>query len=267
MQRCLVALAVAVALVACLPACGGGDHDDDGLTIVASFFPLAELARAVAPDATVHDLMPAGVEPHDHEPGARDIDRIEDADLVLYLGGGFQPAVERAARRARKKLDLADGAEDPHVWLDPSRMTAMLDRVAGALGRPVPRELEAQLADLDNSYRTRLAGCRTRTLVTTHDAFGHLARRYDLDQQSLTGRTPDAEPDPKRVAQLLDLIKARGVTTVFTEGTDEAKSAEALAREAGVKTAVLRTLEQPVAGGYVAGMRANLDALAQGLQC
>lgn len=261
---------LALVMFVLLAACGGGDdeaRDDGAPTVVASFFPLAELARAVAPDATVHDLTPPGVEPHDHEPSARDIDRIEDADLVVYLGGDFQPAVERAARRAQKKLDLAEGADDPHVWLDPSRMVTMLDRVAGALGRPIPRDYEAELVDLDNQYRTRLAGCRTRTLVTTHDAFGHLARRYNLDQEPLTGLTPDAEPDPKRVAELLDLVKRQRVTTVFTEGADDAKSAESLAREAGVKTAVLRTLEQPVEGGYLAGMRANLDALVQGLGC
>lgn len=259
-------LVLLVLLAGCRGGEGGARHDDR-LTIVASFFPLAELARAVAPEATVHDLTPAGVEPHDREPSARDIDRIEDADLVLYLGGDFQPAVERAARRAAKALDLRHGDDDPHVWLDPARMAAMLDEVAGALGRPIPRDYETQLADLDGQYRSRLASCRTRTLVSTHDAFGHLARRYGLEVESLTGRTPDAEPDPKRVARLLDVVKARGIGTVFTEGTDDAKSAESLAREAGVRTAVLRTLEQPVDGGYVAGMRANLDALAEGLRC
>lgn len=263
-RRLAVVLAPLLAVAGCTGSKAG---HDDRLTIVASFFPLAELARAVAPEATVHDLTPAGVEPHDREPSARDVDRIEDADLVLYLGGDFQPAVERAARRAHKALDLRHGEDDPHVWLDPSRMMGMLDEVAGALGRPVPRDYESALAELDSQYRSRLASCRTRTLVSTHDAFGHLARRYGLETESLTGRTPEAEPDPKRVARLLDLVRSRAISTVFTEGTDDAKSGEALAREAGVRAAVLRTMEQPVEGGYLAGMRRNLDALAEGLQC
>ena len=269
MRRLAVALAVLVLVGACGDGSNGGD--DGKATVVASFFPLAELARAVGgAEAVVHDLTPPGVEPHDYEPSTRDIDRIEDADVVLYLGNGFQPAIERAAGRAQEAVDMlasvqADG--DPHVWLDPTTMLALVDVVARAVGVDHAADFRQALRDLDGEYRRRLATCKSRVLVTTHDAFGHLARRYDLEQQPLTGLTPDAEPDPKRLAELADLVRARGVTTVFSEGTDEAKAAEALAREAGVRTAVLSTLELPVDGGYVAGMRRNLDALAEALQC
>jgi zinc transport system substrate-binding protein len=270
MRRIVLVLVLVVGVL--LAACGAGETGDGAkVTVVASFFPLAELARAVGgPDVVVHDLTPAGVEPHDYEPSTRDIDRIEDADVVLYVGGGFQPAIERAAGRAQEAVDVlasvqADG--DPHVWLDPAAMLVLVDVAARAVGIDHADELRQALHDLDAEYRRRLAPCRSRVLVTTHEAFGHLARRYNLEQQALTGLTPDAEPDPKRLAALADLVRARGVTTVFTEGTDEAKGAEALAREAGVRTAVLSTLEMPVEGGYVAGMRRNLDTLTQALQC
>ncbi|HVF75843.1 MAG TPA: metal ABC transporter substrate-binding protein [Acidimicrobiales bacterium] len=263
---------IVLAVLVVFAACGDNRGNDDGRpTVVASFFPLAELARAVGgADVVVHDLTPPGVESHDYEPSTRDIDRIEDADVVLYLGGGFQPAIERTAGRAQKAVDLlasarADG--DPHLWLDPTAMVAWVDVVARAVGVDHAGDFRRALRDLDDEYRRRLAPCRSRVIVTTHDAFGHLARRYNLEQQPLTGITPDAEPDPKRLAELADLVRARGVTTVFTEGTDDAKAAEALAREAGVRTAVLSTLEQPVDGGYIAGMRRNLDTLTQALQC
>ncbi len=260
---------IAVALLVVLAACGGDAADDGGKpTVVASFFPLAEVARAVGgPDVTVHDLTPPGVEPHDYEPSTRDIDRIEDADVVVYLGGGFQPAIERAARRAQKAVDLLHDTDDPHVWLDPVTMLAMVDEVAKALEADHAVAFRDALRSLDADYRSRLGTCRSRLLVTTHDAFGHLARRYNLEQHSLTGISPDAEPDPKRLAALTDLVRARGVTTVFTEGTDDTEAAAALAREAGVRTAVLPTLEQPVDGGYIEGMRRNLQTLASGLGC
>lgn len=260
-------------LVVLLGACTSGDADDGRTTVVASFFPLAELARAAGgPDVVVHDLTPPGVESHDYEPSTRDIDRIEDADLVVYLGDGFQPAIQRATRRAQQSLDALDHVRDrrsgdPHVWLDPTVMAELADVVAARLERPSPAAYKQQLLDLDAEYRRRLMPCRGRVLVTTHDAFGYLAHRYGLEPQPLTGLTPDAEPDPKRLAELADLVRARGVTTVFTEGTDEARAAESLAREAGVGTAVLRTLEMPTEDGYLGGMRANLDALARGLGC
>lgn len=285
-RRPALLLIVALAVTGTSCSSDGGSGAGDGrIRVVASFFPLAELARGIGgPDVEVTDLTPAGVEPHDLEPSSREVDAIEDADVVLYVGGGFQPGVERAVARARggRHVDLAKGLpgaipDDPHVWLDPGMALELADRVHRALSdahEPKRDELRsryesyrARLEQLMVAYRTRLRTCDRRILVTTHDAFGYLARGYELEQHPLTGLTPDAEPDPKRLAQLADLVRARGVTTVFTEGAGSSKSAEALAREAGVGTAVLHTLETPTEGGYLGGMQANLDALATGMGC
>ena len=97
--------------------CGGsGDADD---TLVAAFHPLAYAMRQVAPaDADVVDLTPPGAEPHDLELSAREVERLRDAELVVYAGGGFQPAVEDAvsSRDGRSldvlgEVDLLDGGE------------------------------------------------------------------------------------------------------------------------------------------------------------
>ena len=100
MSRNRAALAaVCAALVATVvAACGDGRPGGgagDGLEVVGGFYPLAEGARRVGGEAVdVDDLTPAGAEPHDIELSPDQVDRLEDADLVLYLGGGFQPAVE-----------------------------------------------------------------------------------------------------------------------------------------------------------------------------
>ncbi|MDQ3757302.1 MAG: metal ABC transporter substrate-binding protein [Actinomycetota bacterium] len=271
-------LRITFVLLALSAACGGGDAGDDRLSVVASFFPLAEVARAVgADDVRVDDLTPVDAEPHDFEPGPDDIDRIEDANVLLYLGGGFQPAVERAAKRsdAQRVELLKEG--DPHVWLDPVAMQGIARRVAEAMAVADPEHAEAhrrrgselatRLGTLHDEYVARLRQCDRRVMVTTHDAFSRLAARYDLRQEALTGTAPEAEPDPRRVAAVLDVIDRDGVTTVFTEGTDDTRAAQALAREAGVRTAVLPTLERPTPGGYLEGMRANLGVLADALGC
>lgn len=241
--------------------------------MVAAFFPLAELARAVGgAEVDVHDLTPSGVEPHDLELSSKEVDRIQDADVVLYLGGDFQPGIEQAVARADgRRVDLLPpGTRDAHVWLDPVAMAGFVDEVVEALGPEHQGRGDAykrQLEQLDGEYRARLAPCERRVLVTTHEAFGHLARRYGLTQEALTGLTPEAEPDPQRLAELADFVKAKGVTTVFTEGSEESASAEALAREAGVKTAVLHTLEFDEGKSYIEAMQANLSTLVEALGC
>jgi len=123
----LATLSCSGALVACDAPSGEGKTK-----VVAAFYPLAWAARQVGGDAvTVEDLTPKGAEPHDLQLTARQRLAIEDADLVLVLGKGFQPEVERAARDAHGRVvDLLDGIDllpsteadlkaDPHVWLDP----------------------------------------------------------------------------------------------------------------------------------------------------
>lgn len=261
-------------------ACGGGEADDGRLSVVAAFFPAAELARAVGGEhVTVTDLTPPNAEPHELEPDSDAVEAIEDADVVVYVGDGFQPAVERALHRSdSRRLDMLSPLKgDPHAWLDPLHMDGVVTRLYFAFSAAAPEHAFAferraaafskELLKLDEEYRTRLQRCDRRIIVTAHDAFGHLAGRYGLRQEPLTGASPEAEPDPRRQAELLDLIRRDGVTTVFTEDGEEGRATEALAREAGVRTAVLHTLEQRVQGGYLAGMRANLDAIATALGC
>jgi zinc transport system substrate-binding protein len=281
------------AVVALLAGCGGGGSGSGGagdgrLSVVASFYPLVDAVRGVGGDRVdVTNLTPAGVEPHDIELSPRQLDRVAGADLVLYLGGGFQPAVEDAVRRARHPVDLRAGlapgelsGSDPHVWLDPELFREVVDGIHAAVGEADPAGADGygaraddyrhRLDALDAEFRTGLADCDRRTIVATHEAFGYLARRYGLEQLAISGLSPDAEPDPRHLAELTDLVRSRGVTTIFTEELVSPRVAETLAREAGVATAVLHTIEgvaKDSRDDYFSLMRANLATLRTALGC
>ena len=271
-----------------LAGCGGGDGTGGGgrVSVVASFYPLVDATRGVGgADVDVTNLTPVGVEPHDIELNPRQIDRITAADLVLYLGGGFQPAVEDAVRVAPKAVDLRSGLADavpgdPHVWLDPVLFEQVVNGIEAALVEVDPTgaggdharadDYRRRLDQLDADYRTGLADCDQHTLVTNHEAFGYLARRYGLEEVGISGLSPDAEPDPRHLAELSDLVRTRGVTTIFTEELVSPKVAETLAREAGVKTAVLNTIEgvaNEATADYFSLMRDNLATLRTALGC
>lgn len=265
-----------------LAACSTDDGSDDGgrTTVSASFFPLAEAARQVGGDAVdVTDLTPPGVEPHDIELSADEVADVEDADVVVVLGAGFQPAVEEVADRrdGDTVVVLREAEADPHVWLDPTEMQQIVDAVAAALADADPgnasrygeaaAQYDAELATLDAEFEAGLADCDRDLLVTAHEAFGALAERYGLRQEGVTGVSPDQEPDPRRLDELADLVEQEGVTTVFTEVLVSPAVAETLAREVGVETAVLDPLESGAPGDYVPVMRANLATLRTALGC
>ena len=110
-------------------------------------------------------------------------------------------------------------------------------------------------------------------MVTNHAAFGYLADEYGLTQEAIAGLAPDAEPSAQRLAELKDLVEQQGVTTIFTEDLVSPKVAQTLAEEAGVRTAVLHTIEgltdDEVAAGadYGSQMRDNLSTLRAALGC
>jgi zinc transport system substrate-binding protein len=264
-------LAGSIALAGCGGAGGGG-----GPTVVAAFYPLAWAAGEVAGDRyRVVDLTPPGAEPHDVELSPRDVKLIRDADLVVYAGGGFQPAVEDAvADRGGPSLDVLEGDRDPHVWLDPVRFASTARALGEALDRPASgRRLAKAIEDLGREYEEGLRACERRTLVSSHAAFAHLAARYRLNARSLAGTSPEAEPGPRELERLVDGVRAAGVTTVFTEPLVSDRLAETVAREAGVDVATLDPIEglseERVEAGedYLTVMRENLAALRDALGC
>lgn len=273
---------VALLALPSIAGCSEGPADDGRPMVVAAFYPLAWVAEQVAgAGVDVTDLTPEGAEPHDLELTPRDVQHVRDADLVLYLGG-FQPALDDALEGRRgtsvdllagRELQTDDGA-DPHVWLDPRAFAGIAEQIAAAIGPGASADdLVSRLQRLDRSFEQGLADCRRREIVTSHAAFGHLARRYGLEQIPLTGLEPESEPGPRDLQRLVDQVEESGATTVFFEPLVSPKLAETVAREAGVRTAVLDPLEgltgeQAAAGeDYVTVMEENLRVLTRALRC
>jgi zinc transport system substrate-binding protein len=254
--------------------------------VVASFYPIAWAVQQVGGNrVSVTNLTPAGAEPHDLELTPDQIDEVLDAKVVFELGRGFQPAVEDAAAQRDGPTEqlLPRGTKDPHIWLDPVRMAAIVRTVQRKLTKTDPKGRAAyahnadrvvgELDALDVRFRDGLAHCDRNIVVTAHEAFGQLARRYGLRQEGVAGLSPDAEPDAERIGQLTDLVKRLGVTTIFTEELVSPRIADTLAREAGVTTETMNPLEgltdRELRRGddYLSVMNTNLTKLQAALGC
>ena len=293
---------LAVMLMAALPACTetGSSASEPDVSIAASFYPLAYAAEQVGGACVqVTNLTPPGTEPHDLELTPDDVESIATADLVVYLGGGFQPAVQDAIDEAQgatldllAEVDTASAppeeaderlAVDPHVWLDPGLFATAIPPLVDAMESAAPdaacdfrangAALIEELDGLDAEFVAGLADCEGTTLVTSHAAFGYLAAAYGLTQAAISGLAPDTEPSPDRIADLVDLVHRDGVTTVFSEALVSPEVAQTLADEAGVQVEVLDTLEgltpdeEDAGQDYGSVMRRNLETLRGGLDC
>jgi zinc transport system substrate-binding protein len=272
----IVRIVLVLVIVAALAGCGSGSGSKR--TVVAAFYPLAFAAEKIGgPSFDVHNLTPPGAEPHDLELTPREVARIQQAGVVLYLSHGFQPAVSKAVADAHgTRIDVLAGlplhGNDPHVWLDPVLFARIARRVGSALHRSSAR-LSADLQQLDRDYSAGLRDCKRHEIVTSHEAFGYLAARYDLKQVAITGVTPEAEPTPQQLAHVIQVVRRTHATTVFFETLVSPRLADTVAREVGARTAVLDPIEgltpdeQKRGEDYLSLMRQNLTALRKALGC
>lgn len=280
---------IVVALSLMSGACARPPVGNDGPTapsVVAAIYPLEFAAAQVGGEAArVEVLTPPGAEPHDMELTPGQVRSLQEADLIVYVGQGFQPAVEQAVAGLPTAFEVmsflsaegfllragegheedhgqedpeeegTDEAVDPHVWLNPDLL--------GAIAMEIGERLAAIRADEAAAYRSRaedlaerlealqreseegLSECERGEIVTSHAAFGYLADTVGLVQVGITGLSPESEPTPGRLAEVARLAREHGVTTIFFERLVSPRIAEALAREIGVETAVLDPLESP----------------------
>ena len=284
----------------------GGDR----LSVVASFYPLEWLSRQVAGDlAAVTSLTPPGAEPHDYELTPGDVAAVSEADVVVYLDA-LQPSVDAAveAQGGDRGFDAAGSADldlvfaagedhehdegeehaeeegavtDPHFWHDPMRMAAVGDALAEQLGRADEGNaatytanaaaLRTELETLDDEFRTGLATCASRDIVTSHSAFGYLAEAFDLHQVGISGLAPDEEPAPSALTDATAFVREHGVSTIYFETLVSPAVAETVARETGAQTRQLDPIEgltdASQGDDYLEIMRSNLASLEAGQQC
>lgn len=276
-----------------------GAQQEHKLQVTASFYPLYYFASVVGGiHAQVQNITPAGAEPHDLEPTSQDIARIEKGDLLILNGGleawgdkirdevkGTKVRVVIAGEGLLTQQVVEEGktAQDPHVWLSPPLAKREVERILQGFRAADPansdyydgqaKGLEAQLDQLDAAYRTGLANCRQKDIVTSHAAFGYLASAYGLNQVAIAGLSPDAEPSAREMADIANLAREKQIKYIFFESLVSPKLSETIADEIGAQALVLDPIEgltgEQIRQGktYFTVMQENLANLQTALEC
>jgi manganese/zinc/iron transport system substrate-binding protein len=267
---------------------------------------ITDLARRIGGDRVrVTGLMGPGVDPHLYKASAGDVKTLAEADLVLYGGLELEGKMgDVFARLAEHRPTLAvtqdfprdqllaepgfPGRYDPHVWFDVSLWERAAHTVAAELERLDPahageyrrnaRDYVRELRELDAYAKRRLAEIppRSRVLVTSHDAFRYLGRRYGLEVVAIQGVSTATEATTADVERVARVIAERHVRSVFVESSVPPQTIEAVlasAERQGQQAAIGRELFSDAAGDegtpegtYIGMVRHNIDAIAEGLR-
>lgn len=266
------------------------------------------VARIGGDRVSVRALMGPGVDPHLYKASAGDVSALRDADIIFYGGLFLEAKMEEVFREIGESRPVyavtesmprerllaapvdasAEEEYDPHVWFDPTlwRYAALtvrdrltdVDPAGAATYSRNTLEFLADLERLDRESRRSLAAIPEgrRVLVTSHDAFRYLGRRYDVEVAAIQGLSTAAEATTEDIERIAALIAERGVKAVFIESSVPRQTVEAVlasARDKGQDAVVGGELYSDAAGeagtpeGTYQGMfESNVDKLAGGLR-
>jgi zinc/manganese transport system substrate-binding protein len=267
-------------------------------TIVATYSILGSAVKDLVGDSfDVAVSIPDGLDPHEWEPSAKDIEAINKAALVVENGLGLEEGMQRALGEARRSGvrfftasdhvvvrtvgkgegipsgvdgvaagDQAIGAEDPHLWTDPVTMQAIVDALADELKADFNVDLSKRRADIDGRFLALDAEISAavekipepkRVLVTGHESMGYFAERYGfkLVGAVVPSLSSQAESSASELSALKKLVLKNHVSVIFTELSENAKVAEAVAKETKAKSVPLMTHSLPEGGDYFAFAR------------
>lgn len=260
--------------------------------VVATFYPHTEFAQNVGGEhVEVKNTTPAGSEPHDYEPTPPDIASVYTAQLFISNGAGVDSWADNIEADLESKgvvvLRVADSVatleNDPHFWLDPVLVQKEIDLIATALIKVDSEHAaiyvqnrdayKAQLAALDQEYKMGLANCKLHEIITSHNAFNYLAKQYGFSTIYILGLSPEDDPSPKTMAEVVKIAKEKKIKHVFFETLVSPKLSETIAREIGAQTLELNPIEglsiAEIAQGknYISIMKSNLSNLKIALEC
>jgi manganese/iron transport system substrate-binding protein len=273
-----------------------------GPKVVATTTVLCDLTRQIA--ATTIDLIcpiPSGSDPHIYEPKPGDRKAIEEAKLVLYGGYNFEPSLIKiihSTSTAAPKIAVGEVAvsnpqtlkedgkteADPHVWHNARNGIRMIETIQSELAKVAPENtalyaknaqtITKEIAQIDTWIKVQVATIppASRKLVTTHDALGYYAKAYSIPLEgALEGVSTDAKPTARRIADLVRIIQATRVPTIFAELTINPQLIKIVAKDAKVKVSDRELftdgLGEPGREGatYQKMLIANTQAIVEGL--
>ena len=287
-------------IILAIPGCGGKDSKNNSgkIKAVSSITIINDVVKNIGGDKVeAVSICDVGIDPHTYKPKPNDPRTVASSDIVFINGFGLEHWIEEMVHNAGGEkqvvkvteglIPLTDekgfGDPDPHAWFNIQNVKRYSLNIANAL-MEADRENEKYYRDNLNSYIRKLDSLdmwvkaeiskipqEKRVLITSHDAFRYFGMAYGLEVKGLQGISTEAKVQTEDVKNLIDLIKARGLSSVFIETSVNPKLLEEISKETGAT--VGGTLfsdsvgdEDTVEGTYVGAVTHNVNTIVNALK-
>ncbi len=229
------------------------------LNVVATTTMLRDLVTQIGGEKVkAVGLMGPGIDPHLYKASAGDVNKMQEADLIVYNGMHLEGKMGEIFKNLRdkdkevvavgesideKKLLASsdyEGSYDPHIWFDLKLWMEATNVVADAFIKIDSDNEDYYTASRDNymkkleeleqyvTARSRELEAERRILVTAHDAFNYFGNAYGFEVRGLQGISTAAEAGTQDVSKLADYIVEKQIKAIFVESSVPVKNIQAL---------------------------------------
>lgn len=296
LKRILAALLAVFLITVCL--CGCAPQAKSGTQIAATTWPVYQFTSAVCEGSglTVSQVVTGQISClHDYTLTVRQMQAIEDAELVIMTGADLEEFMEDALAGAEDVVEccagisLLEGEEhehgeeeheheheheaDPHIWMDPDNAAIMVENIAQALSLRYPEYASlfaenaaaccAKLRELKAYGEETLRELSCRELVTFHDGFAYFAEAFDLTILAALEEEDGAMASAATLEEIIGLVHGHSLPAIFTEEFGSDSAASVISAETGVR---VFSLSMAMSGGdYFTALRHNIDTIKEAL--
>ena len=257
LKKLNLVIAVCVAMMLLISCGKGGATSGKKIKVTTTTTMLTDLVRTIGGDKVeVTGLMGDGGDPHLYSASAGDIEKLGNADIIVYGGlhleGKMTEIFEKLTSQNKNilnvgekldksKIHLVDNnTHDPHVWFKTELWEKEAEAVEAELSKFDPKnsdyykenlkKYKAELNELTTYVKTRINEIpeKSRVLVTAHDAFNYFGEQFGLEVKAIQGVSTDSETGTKNISDLANFIVQRNIKAIFVESSVPKKSIEAL---------------------------------------
>ena len=250
-------IAVCVAMMLLISCGKGGASSGKKIKVTTTTTMLSDLVKTIGGDRVeVTGLMGEGVDTHLYSASAGDIEKLGNADIIVYGGlhleGKMTEIFEKLTSQNKNILNVGEKLDkskihlvdqntpDPHVWFNTELWEKEAEAVEAELSKFDPKNSEyykenlkkykAELNELTTYVKTRIKEIpeKSRVLVTAHDAFNYFGEQFGLEVKAIQGVSTDSETGTKNISDLANFIVERNIKAIFVESSVPKKSIEAL---------------------------------------
>ena len=253
--RAVAAALASVATVAAVSACSTSNtahtneaNADNGskdavITVIASSNQWGSLAKDLGGDYVdvTSILNNTGTDAHDYEPTTNDISKIQNAQVAVVNGAGYDDWALKAAQQSSKTLvvDAADASgvktgDNPHIWFSANARIKTADAITADYIKLQPSHKaqfeqlhktwleEEQELDKDLKELAKDKGSKNYAAVES-------VAQYLAEDMGLTDVTPkgykqaaanESEPTPSDIKEFTDLLKKGDMRMLITNSQE-----------------------------------------------